>query len=48
VHYTELAPHLLRLLRARRVRPRGHRAAEQRYELAAFHSITSSAVASKV
>jgi hypothetical protein len=31
-----------RLLRARRERPHG-RAAEQRYELAAFHSITSSA-----
>src|SRR5262249_29376746 len=32
-----------RLLRARRERPRGSRAAEQRDERAAFHSITSSA-----
>src|SRR5262245_45671383 len=32
-----------RLLRARRERPCGGRAAEQRYELAALHSITSSA-----
>ena len=32
-----------RLLRARRERPRRRRAAEQRDELAAFHSITSSA-----
>src|SRR5215470_7383864 len=38
--------HLLRLLRARRERPRGRRAAEQRDEIAAAsHSITSSAVA---
>jgi hypothetical protein len=29
-----------RLLRTRRERPRGCRAAEQRYELASFHSIT--------
>src|SRR5262249_47553108 len=36
-----------RLLRARRERPRG-RAAEQRDELAAAHSITSSARASKL
>jgi hypothetical protein len=36
-----------RLLRARRQRPRG-RAAEQRDELAASHSITSSARASRV
>src|SRR6516225_3002249 len=36
-----------RLLRARRERPHG-RAAEQRYELAALHSITSSARASSV
>src|SRR5262249_23381340 len=35
-------PHPLALLRARRERPR-RRAAEQRDELAAFHSITSSA-----
>src|SRR5262249_4993095 len=33
-----------RLLRARRERPRGCRPAEQRDELASFHSITSSAV----
>jgi hypothetical protein len=32
-----------RLLRPRRERPRGCRAAEQRDEFAAFHSITSSA-----
>src|SRR5262245_52116248 len=31
------------LLRARRERPRDRRAAEQRYEVAALHSITSSA-----
>ena len=37
-----------RLLRARRERPRRPRAAEQRDELAAFHSITSSARASSV
>src|SRR6516162_5723997 len=37
-----------RLLRARRQRPRHRRAAEQRDELAAFHSITSSASASNV
>src|SRR5262249_10570563 len=39
-------PHALALLRARRERPRSHRAAEQRYELAALdpraHSMTSS------
>src|SRR5262249_50276688 len=41
------AYHLWLLLRARRERPRGYRAAEQRYELAApYHSITSSARAS--
>src|SRR5262249_16583303 len=34
-----------RLLRARRERPRGSRTAEQRDELAPFHSITSSACA---
>src|SRR5262245_22893251 len=39
-------PHALALLRPRRERPRGRRAAEQRYELAAAaHSITSSAMA---
>src|SRR6516164_8648267 len=37
-----------RLLRARRERPRAHRATEQRDELAADHSITSSARASTV
>ena len=37
---------LRRLLRARRERPRRRRAAEQRDELAPFHSITSSARAS--
>ena len=36
------------LLRARRERPRRRRAAEQRDELAPFHSITSSARASSV
>src|SRR5262249_27591153 len=36
------------LLRASRKRPRGRRAAEQRDELAALHSITSSARASSV
>ena len=40
------APHPLGLLRARRERPRRRRAAEQRDELAAAHSITSSARAS--
>src|SRR5262249_30609347 len=43
------APHPLRLLRARRERPSGYRAAEQRDELAAsHHSITSSARARSV
>ena len=42
------APHPLALLRARRERPRGRRAAEQRDELAPLHSITSSARASRV
>src|SRR5262249_1506928 len=37
------APHPLTLLRVSRKRPRRRRAAEQRYELAALHSITSSA-----
>src|SRR5262249_47874640 len=41
------APHPLRLLRARRERPR-RRAAKQHDELAPFHSITSSARASSV
>ena len=40
------APHPLALLRPRRDRPRRRRAAEQRDELAPFHSITSSARAS--
>src|SRR5262245_2435172 len=37
-----------RLLRARRERPRGCRASDERYEPASPHSITSSARASKV
>jgi hypothetical protein len=37
------AQHLWLLLRARRKRPCGCRAAEQRYERSAVHSITSSA-----
>src|SRR5262249_16092429 len=40
--------HLRSLLRARRQRPRGSRAAEQRNELAPLHSITSSARASSL
>src|SRR5262249_52958964 len=47
VHENAEAAHLLRLLRARRERPRG-RTAEQREEGAPFHSITSSARASSV
>src|SRR5262247_584489 len=43
----EESDHHHRLLRARRERPRG-RATDQRDELAALHSITSSAVASSV
>src|SRR5262249_4640363 len=46
-HQNADAPHPLGLLRARRERPR-RRSAEQRYELAALHSITSSARASTV
>src|SRR5262249_33045967 len=42
------ASHPLRLLRAGRERPCGSSAAEQRDELAALHSITSSAVASSL
>src|SRR5262249_42244907 len=42
------APHAPTLLRARRERPHSSSAAEQRYELAASHSITSSARASNV
>src|SRR5215831_15197896 len=42
------APNPVRLLRARRERPRRRSAAEQRDELAALHSITSSAVASSL
>src|SRR5262249_60884372 len=41
IHETNYRHH--RLLRARRERPRGSRAAEQRYERAPLHSITSSA-----
>src|SRR5262249_59015550 len=40
-------PRRVALLRPRRERPRGRRAAEERDELAAVHSITSSASASK-
>ena len=42
------APHALALLRPRRERPRGRRAAKQRDELPPFHSITSSASESSV
>src|SRR5262245_8858213 len=41
-------PHRFALLRPRRERPRYCRAAEQRDELAALHSITSSASASSL
>ena len=41
-------PHALGLLRARRERPRSCRAPEERDEVAASHSITSSARASSV
>src|SRR5262249_8661334 len=47
VHEHADAPHALALLRPHRERPR-RRAAEQRDELAAFHSMTSSARASRV
>src|SRR5262249_39715319 len=47
-HYYGEAPHRPRLLRARRERPRRRRAAEERYELATDHSITSSARASSI
>jgi hypothetical protein len=43
VHQHADAPHTVWLLRARRERPRGCRAAEHGDELAALHSITSSA-----
>src|SRR5262245_49576560 len=42
------APHLIRLLPARRDRPRGRGAAEQSDELAPLHSITSSARPSRM
>src|SRR5262249_55617149 len=42
-HQHAYAPHALGLLRARRNRPTRRRAAKQRHELAALHSITSSA-----
>jgi len=41
-HQHTYAPHPLALLRARRERPRGHGASEQRDELAPLHPITSS------
>src|SRR5215831_13441068 len=44
----EISDHRHRLLRAHRERPRRRRAAEQRDELAPFHSITSSARASSL
>src|SRR5262249_32557710 len=44
IHEHADAPHALALLRARRKRPRRSRAAEERYECAAIHSITSSAL----
>src|SRR5215470_3139898 len=48
-HAEESDPrYFARLLRASRERPRGSCAAEQRYELAPLHSITSSARASRV
>src|SRR5262249_23341631 len=47
-HQDSDPPHSLALLRPRRERPRGRRAAEQRDELATFHSITSLASASSV
>jgi len=43
IHKHADAPHPLALLRARRERPRGRRSADERHELAALHSITSSA-----
>src|SRR5262249_20535737 len=48
VHEHADAPYALALLRARRERPRGRRAAKQRDELAPPHSIASSARASSV
>src|SRR5262249_27460427 len=47
-HQHAYAPYALGLLRARRERPRRRRAAEQRDECAALHSITSSASESKL
>jgi hypothetical protein len=43
MHVHAYAPNMLLLLRPRRERPRGGRAADQRDEFAPFHSITSSA-----
>src|SRR5262249_19789970 len=48
VHQHPNAPHAFGLLRARRERPCGNSATEQRDELATLHSITSSAVASSL
>src|SRR5262249_15674499 len=47
-HHGGKQPHTLALLRPCGERPGGRRAAEQRDELAAFHSITSSARASRL
>src|SRR5499427_9766938 len=46
--YQRCTPHTLALLRPRRERPRGRHATEERDELAAFHSITSSASESRL
>src|SRR5262249_16709791 len=47
-HYDSDAPHAPALLRSRRERPRRRRAADESHELAALHSITSSAIASSL
>src|SRR5262249_21128961 len=47
-HQPAPPPHAIRRLRARRERPRRRRAAEERDELTAFHSITSSAIARRL
>src|SRR5262249_33660631 len=48
VHQHTDPPHALGLLRTRRERPSSRRAAEERDELAALHSITSSAATSSL